>query len=127
MEGDATWSSGGYVDLHTGEVFAESATDPGLVGEDAAVDVESDPDRWLRFGCVGSRDGWQDMADFAARQRAADLRERLERAIRGSGAFRRFRDVVHAEDLAEQWHAFATDRQLGRAREFLADQGIRVG
>ena len=30
-------------------------------------------------------------------------------------------------DLAEQWDAFSTDRQLGRAREFLAGSGIRVG
>ncbi|MDF3311659.1 hypothetical protein P3H15_42525 [Rhodococcus sp. T2V] len=43
------------------------------------------------------------------------------------GAFRRFRDLVHQESLTEQWYAFSTDRQLGRAREFLADQGIRVG
>jgi hypothetical protein len=51
----------------------------------------------------------------------------LERALHGSGAFRRFRDLVHDEDLAEQWSAFATDRQLGRARQWLADNGIRVG
>lgn len=84
-------------------------------------------DRWLRFDSIGSLSGWQDMADFAERQREAGLRKRLERAIRGSGAFRRFRDVVHHEGLAEQWDVFCTDRQLGRAREFLADSGIRVG
>jgi hypothetical protein len=51
----------------------------------------------------------------------------LERAIEGKGAFFRFRDIVHSEDLSEQWYAFSTDRQMGRAREFLADNGIRVG
>ena len=127
LEGDASWSSGGYVDLRTGEVYGDSATDPAMVGEDVAIDVEEDPDRWLRFDPIGSRDGWQDMADFAQRQREAGLRERLERAIHGTGAFRRFRDLVHDEDLAEQWYAFAADRQHGRAREFLADDGIRVG
>ena len=44
-----------------------------------------------------------DMADFAQRQREVGLRERLERAIHGTGAFRRFRDLVHDEALAEQW------------------------
>ena len=66
------------------------------------------------------------MADFVQRQRDAGLRARLERAIHGAGAFRRFRDAVHDEDLTRQWHAFVSERQLGRARDFLAGAGIRV-
>lgn len=127
LEGDIGMSSGGYVDLRTGEVIGENAIDPMVVGEDAAVDIEADPDRWLRFNCTGSRDGWQDMADFAERQRDTALRDRLERAIGGRGAFRRFRDLVHDEGLADQWHVFSDDRRLGRARELLASEGIRVG
>ena len=127
LEGDLTMSGGGYLDLRTGEVLDEGITDPAMVGQDAAVDVEEEPDRWLRFDRTGSRDGWRDMAAFAQRQHDSALRERLERAIEGKGAFGRFRDLVHQESLADQWYTFATDRQLGRAREFLADQGIRVG
>ncbi|MFC9554030.1 hypothetical protein ACFTWF_24660 [Rhodococcus sp. NPDC056960] len=127
LEGDPCMSTGGYVDLRTGQVYDECSTDPRMVGEDAAVDVEVEPDRWLRFDRAGSRDGWRDMAAFAERCHDAALRERLERAIEGRGAFGRFRDLVHQESLADQWYAFSTDRQLGRAREFLADAGIRVG
>lgn len=61
---------------------------------------------WLRFERSGSRDGWGDMAAFAERQRDAALRERLERAIEGTGAVRRFRDLVHQESLADHWYAF---------------------
>ena len=127
LEGDLGMSTGGYVDLRTGQVFDECSTDPMMVGQDAAIDVEAEPDRWLRFDRTGSRDGWRDMAAFAERHHDAALRQRLERAIEGRGAFGRFRDLVHQENLAAQWYAFATDRQLGRAREFLAGQGIRVG
>lgn len=127
LEGDRDLSAGGYLDLQTGEVYDESSTDPMIVGEDAAIDVDGDPDRWLRFDNFGSRAGWRDMSDFAERQRDSALREQLERAIEGKGAFARFRDLVHRESLAEQWYAFSTDRQLGRAREFLAGEGIRVG
>lgn len=67
------------------------------------------------------------MAAFAGRNHDAALRDRLERSIEGKGAFRRFRDIVHEEGLAQQWYAFSTDRQLGRARAFLAGEGIRVG
>lgn len=42
-------------------------------------------------------------------------------------AFVRFRDVLDGENLSEQWYAFSADRQIGRAREYLADHGIRVG
>ncbi|GAA4472013.1 hypothetical protein GCM10023094_03620 [Rhodococcus olei] len=127
LEGDPGISTGGYVDLRTGDVIDDSGTDPMMVGENAAVDVEAEPDRLLRFARTGSREGWRDMAAFAERQHDAALRERLERAIEVKGAFHRFRDLVHQESLAEQWYAFSTDRQLGRAREFLADEGIRVG
>ena len=127
LEGDLTMSAGGYLDLRTGEVVDEGVTDPAMVGQDAAVDVETEPDRWLRFDRTGSGDGWRDMAAFAQRQHDSSLRERLERAIEGKGAFGRFRDLVHQESLADQWYAYSTDRQLGRAREFLADHGIRVG
>ena len=126
LEGDLGLSSGGYVDLCTGEVFDDSLTDPMVVGEDVAIDVDEDPDRWLRFDRTGARDGWRDMSDFVQRQRDARPRERLERAVHGAGAFRRFRDVVHDEDLTSQWHAYVSDRRLGRARAFLAGEGIRV-
>ena len=127
LEGDLSMSTGGYLDLRTGEVYDETATDPMMVGEDAAIDVEEEPDRWLRFDRTGSRDGWRDMAAFAHRQRNLTLRQRLETAIEGKGAFGRFRGLVHEENLAEQWYAYSTERQLGRARELLAAEGIRVG
>lgn len=127
LEGDLDLSTGGYVDLNTGQVYDDNATDPMMVGTDAAIDVEEEPDRWLRFNRTGSRDAWQDMAAFAQRQHDEALRERMERAIEGKGIFSRFHDLVHGENLTEQWYAFSTDRQMGRAREFLADNGIRVG
>lgn len=127
LEGDLAMSTGGYIDLHTGDVLDDSSTDPMMVGEDAAIDVEEDPDRWLGFDRTGSRDSWHDMAVFAERLHDGALRERLLRAIEGKGAFGRFRDLVHQEGLAEQWYAFSADRQLGRARAFLAGEGIRVG
>lgn len=126
LEGDAGMSSGGYLDLHTGQVYGEESIDPMMVGEDAAIDVEQEPDRWLHIDRTGSRDGWQDMADFAERQHDNRLRTKLQRAIEGQGSFRRFRDLIHDEDLADTWYAFSNDRQLGRARAFLADEGIHA-
>ena len=42
LEGDLHMSSGGWVDLLTGDVHDDSATDPMTVGEDAVIDVEDE-------------------------------------------------------------------------------------
>lgn len=125
LDGDPETSAGGHVDLRTGEVFPDDDTDPMPAGADAVIEVDQEPDRWLRVDPAGARDAWQDMAAFAGRQHDHALRERLERAIGGKGAFRRFRDLVHDEGLARQWDVFSIDRQQGRARAFLAAEGIR--
>lgn len=125
-EGDPTQFSGGYLDLDTGTVFPVDVTDPLTMGDDNTVDVEADPDRYLWFDHDSGRDGWQDMASFANRQPDSTLRARLEQSIRGRGAFRAFRDIVYDTGLGEQWNTFSLDRQLGRAREFLATEGIRA-
>lgn len=126
LEGDPTVNEGGYLDLTTGEVVPCSLTDPMIVGEDAAVDIEAEPDRWLRLRCLGSRDDWQDMAEFAATVTDPLVRDRLERALDGRGAFRRFRKVLHEAGLMSAWHSFSDERQQARARDYLADCGIRA-
>lgn len=126
LEEDPGRSLGAYVDLTTGEVYSEQQTDPMMVGEEYAIDVENEPERWLWLHNIGSREGWEDMAAFAERQRDRPLRNRLERAIEGKGAFRRFRELIYSEDLGESWFTFSTDRRMGRARQLLADEGIRV-
>lgn len=127
VEGDPELSTGAYLDLRNGAVYGGNDTDPMMVEENAAIDVEEEPDRWLYIPGGDSREGWQDMAAFAERQHDQSMRERLARAIEGKGAFRRFRDLAHAEGIAEHWDLFSSDRQLGRAREVLAAEGIRVG
>jgi hypothetical protein len=126
LEGDFGESSTVYVDLLTGDAYSGDVTDPAIVGEGGVIDVDAEPDRWAWLERTGSRDAWQDMQEFALRQRDRALRDRLTHAIEGNGAFRRFRDVVHGEGLAEQWQTFSDDRRWGRARDGLADAGIRV-
>lgn len=50
--------------------------------------------------------------------------ERLTATLHRSRPFRRFKDTL-AEwpDLLDAWYAFSEERELGRARAWLADEG----
>jgi hypothetical protein len=122
MADHSDYPGGGSLNLETGEVVYASLTDAALVGEDAAVDL--DEGDWEHV-VDDSHEGWDDMADFAVSIKDRTIRETLEDAIQGKGAFSRFRRAVHRADLAEEWYCFADDRRWGRARQELADLGIR--
>ncbi|MBI4608358.1 MAG: hypothetical protein HY726_05050 [Candidatus Rokubacteria bacterium] len=67
--------------------------------------------------------GW--MADFAASVRDARLGDRLEVALDGRGAFRRFKDVLLDHPAQRQaWFAFRDERLHDAARDWLADHDI---
>lgn len=68
--------------------------------------------------------GW--MAEFVATVRDVRLRDRLEVALDGRGAFRRFKDVL-LDFLAERerWFAFRDERLHAAASEWLGEQGIK--
>ena len=114
-------SAGGRLDLTTGEVWPEFAF------EDTFEEEEEDaPDRWLHVLPKGSRRAYDDMVDFTATRTDQRLRERLDHALDGRGAFRRFKDVLFDRpDDREDWFVFSEDRRRGRAREWLADEGYR--
>jgi len=69
---------------------------------------------------------YQDMADFAEQIHDERAGRRLTRAIRGSGAFRRFKDELHEEypQLLPDWHAFRDTRAHRRAVEWLSDNSL---
>ena len=123
LEGDPMLS-GGRIDLHSGDVIpAFAAFSDGL--EDADDD-DDDPDRWLHVWSEGSRDGYRDMVRFAGTIDDPALEERLDRAFHGRGAFRRFRDeLARIPGELARFQRFTDDRQLGRARAWLADKGYR--
>jgi hypothetical protein len=126
LEGDAL-SGGGRIDLQTGEVWHAAAIEyeREMSGQDPEED-EPDPNRWLYVDCEGSRSGYRDMELFIGTVSDPDRADRLEIAIQGRGAFRRFKDVLNRwPDEVERWRAFSEDRERGRARSWLAARGYR--
>jgi hypothetical protein len=132
LEGDPEFG-GGRIDLQTGDVWPEPAVDYGGVfsAEEEEDEEESDEeDRWLRVDCEGSRDGYRDMERFIGTVSDPGRADRLEIAITGRGAFRRFRDVLSRwPEEDDRWQTFSTERERGRARAWLVDAGyyVRIG
>jgi len=126
LEGDPL-SVGGRIDIRTGEVWPQAAIDYALeTGEENEGTVDH-PERWLPVHGEGSREGYRDMELFIASVEDPGRAERLAIAIRGRGAFRRFKDeLARWPGELERWHAFSEERQRGRARSWLAAAGYRV-
>lgn len=132
--GDHSW----YLDTLTGKVFVFpneilDAVEEGDVGsaweaEELAVAeaiLSSDP-RYL--GLLGEDwNGYQIMVDFIKTVDDASVANRLSDAIRGNGAFRRFKDTIGGSGAwLQRWYDFKKQREAQMAREWLLEQGIEA-
>ena len=126
LEGDPL-TAGGRIDVRTGEVWPQAAIEYALESGEEDEDSANDPERWLPVHGEGSREGYRDMELFIASVEDPDRAERLAIAIRGRGAFRRFKDELGRwPGELERWYAFAEERHRGRARLWLAEAGYRA-
>jgi hypothetical protein len=69
---------------------------------------------------------YQDMADFAEGISDKRAGQRLARAVRGKGAFRRFKNELYEghPELLPAWHEFSDIRAERRAVNWLADNAL---
>lgn len=112
------------IDPRTGKtVFWTS--DTGVDGQNP-VDLDDLDPELIPINPLPSWVWYEDMADFADALTDEQAGRRLARAIRGKGAFRRFKDELHEEypDLVQVWYAFRDVRALRRAVEWLADNSL---
>lgn len=114
-----------YLDLRTGGIIPVTDYVPDDPEYAEFEEHRDDGTLYRRIEPVPSRRGWDWMEDFAEDVAEPRAREALLRSIRGSGAFGRFRDTLHAyPDLRDAWFRFEEERLLEYAREWLADEGI---
>ncbi|HEU4675827.1 MAG TPA: hypothetical protein VFS29_07565 [Motilibacteraceae bacterium] len=116
--------AGGWVDPSTGLAADRDLVDPYDLDREEDEGDEQLPG-WIELDALGSREAYQDMADFTGTVSEGGLRARLDRALRGERPFRRFADTLHQTDPDEvsRWYAFRDERRLGRARRYLVDCG----
>jgi hypothetical protein len=91
-----------------------------------AARVEGDADnRYRMIPRQDSRDGYQHMQEYIWSLEDEHLRELLETAIQGSGAFRQFKDVLYRyPEAQENWFRFRDERQKRRMMDWFASEGV---
>jgi hypothetical protein len=113
------------LDPATGELHLWTS-DTGLDGQGAMAGDELEETDLVAIYPLPSSVWYRDMADFAERISDEQASRRLERAIRGRGAFRRFRDELFEEypDLVSVFQGFCEVRARRRAVEWLLGEGL---
>ncbi len=111
-----------YLHFDTGEVIriVDGVADPAMHGR-----IMSDS-RYLRIDPVSSREQYRWMERFIATVEEDELRRRLNVAIDGKGAFRRFKDALMSHPVdRERWFAFRSERLRACMESWLTAHGIR--
>ncbi len=121
----------GYVDRETGEVLVGTSEYPNEDiprDEDGEIPEELEH-RYLSIPEMGSRDGYQDMVDFIETVTDDKLRDLLSVAIKGKGAFGRFKDVLRRSEYSSEqaaWFSFCDRMETERVIKWLATENLSV-
>lgn len=110
-----------YLNRSTGEVLLFTDYDHFEEVEEEEV-LESDD--YAQFPNQWDLHEYSIVEDFCERQEDEGFRERLLDAIRGRGAFRRFKGLVYQEGKQEEWSAFRTKAFEKLARNWLASNDL---
>ncbi len=113
----------GYLDPASGEIYLGFG---GELLDDDGEPMEEIPDGWIWIEHTPTHEAYEDMVAFAQALPERRVRDRLLDALEGSGAFRRFRNEVHRDDidLGGEWGAFREARQELRAAQWMADEKL---
>jgi hypothetical protein len=83
--------------------------------------------RFLEVPCLESDEAYQDMVAFLVTVDSPRLRSHVGEAIRGRGAFRRFKDALNQHPAEQRrWHEFKEARMRERVLAWLESEGIEA-
>lgn len=138
---ELTEMSRAYLDRETGEIHllsddylsAAEEGDDELEGwaeweaeliEQARTIFQDTQGRYLELPDQFEIDEYRFLAAFADSYPDPSIAERLGDAIRGKGAFRRFKDLVHRLGIADRWYEYRSQRLLEVARDWCEARDI---
>jgi Uncharacterised protein family (UPF0158) len=116
----------GVIDRETGELeLISEGTDIQYPDEEDDEAYDAFEQRYVNVPHMGSGDSYEDMKDFIETVEDENLQSLLYVAIKGKGAFGRFKDVIRRDEAERQrWFEFSGERELARVAEWLASKGL---
>ncbi|MCT0014103.1 UPF0158 family protein [Weissella confusa] len=111
------------INVKTGEILTYIAN-MGIEEDEEEWEDKFFDDDWISFPTKYDINAYQMMVDFIALVPDEIMQSDLASAIRGSGAFRRFKDYVGNHNLLEQWYAFEQQQWQQKAIAFLKENDI---
>ena len=121
-----------FVDRETGEVVMvtrddlRAVEDPGPHDDDdeTAVLILEHRERFKELPSKWEVNDWEIMREFCEAVESAERRGHLLSAIRGNGAFGRFKTLAAAYGMLEEWYAFHDNALWELARDWCEENEI---
>lgn len=111
------------LNIKTGEIVFVS--DEDYTGFEIPPDEIEDNTDYIFIPRPSSHNDYQEMQDYVATIQDDDLRQLLELAIDGKGAFRRFKNVLlDYPEAREDWFAFKKEEQTKIIQEWLDENHL---
>jgi len=114
-----------WLDRMTGEVLSVFDGDDPDDREAVFQRINAQPKRFVAIEPPDARAQWEWMSEFTASVPDAQLRDLLDVALDGRGAFRRFKDVLlGAPEERQRWSRFRDDRMHQAIARFLDEANV---
>lgn len=115
-----------FLDLQTGEsVFLADELATDLDDEGLEDEIDENPERYLRLPTKLEIDEYQIIEEFILTLEG-ERASKLEDAIQGRGAFRRFKDMINHMGIAQQWYTFQAEYYKTMAENWCKNHGLEV-
>ena len=130
-----------FVNRRTGEIISVDdhhlgyAEDPDEIPEDItewereaideAIKLLENRDDLLRFPGKYDMNGYGMMEDFIETVKNPHIRDSLVNAIKGRGAFRRFKDSAERVGVLDAWYKYKEAQLLAYAKEWCESYGLQ--
>ena len=122
-EADDVFTS--FWDTKTGEtVYLADPLMTGEMDETLADEIERAPERYLRFPSKNDIHQYRIMEGFIDQLSPGKTQDELARAIRGKGAFRRFKQSVRYHGLEQRWYDYLAEAYRELAIRWCAEEGL---
>ena len=116
-----------FWDAKTGKtVYLADPLMTDMTEEDKALaaEMENTPERFLRFPTKYEIHQYRIIEDFIAQLSPGKAQEELAYAIRGKGAFRRFKQSVRYHGLEQRWYDYLAEAYRELAIRWCAEEGL---